>query len=316
MIQHFSMKSKTKIHFRNFPHDFNKDDNFFLQLVKDALNGKNYPRDIYFYGSYPDKSLVRKILLFMNSKLSNKGMTTWLKFQQGVVTPIDESAFNVWCTFENRRPPVHGFDCTFTFDRDNLKKTNFYLPLIFLYLKVNSATSKHNIEVAELLKKRKIPLEFLSTKKEFMASFINNPHPVRMHAVKQLQEIGDVTLYGRSVDNYVVDKIRESSRFWFNLCFENDLYPGYITEKVLEAYLSKSVPLYWGDDSAGIINPKAIVNLKDFENIDEFTLYVKNLFDDKQRIKEMLEEPLFLKEFNYSDVLSFFTEKLNQPELR
>ena len=304
------MKNNPKIYFRNFPHDFDKEDNFFLKLTEDALKNCNYEGDIYFYGSYPDKSLVTKILLFINSKISNSGMNTWLKFQQGTVKPVDDKAFNVWCTFENRRPPVNGFDCSFSFDLDDLNGTNCYLPLIFLYLKINSAKSKHAISATELTKPRIIEPEILETKKEFLASFINNPHPIRMHAIKRLNEIGKVKLFGRSVNNYVNDKIEEASKFWFNLCFENDLYPGYVTEKALEAYLAKTVPLYWGQDTLGIINPRAVVNLNDFKNINEFADYVKVLYSDEKRMVAILEEPLFLKEFDYLDIVDFLTKKL------
>ncbi len=304
------MTNKPRIYFRNFPHDFDKKDNFFLKLTEDALKNCNYKGDIYFYGSYPDSSLVKKILLFINSKISNNGMNTWLKFQQGTVKPVDDKAFNVWCTFENRRPPVNGFDCTFSFDIDDLNGSNCYLPLIFLYLKINSAKSKHAESATKLTKPRIIEPEILESKKGFLASFINNPHPIRMHAIKRLNEIGKVNLFGRSVNNYVNDKIEEASKFWFNLCFENDLYPGYVTEKALEAYLAKTVPLYWGQDTLGIINPRAVINLNDFKNINDFADYVKVLYSDEKRMVAILEEPLFIKEFDYLDVVDFLTKKL------
>ena len=308
----FSMKNNSKrVFFRNFPHDFNEKDNFFLQLVKDSNELIEVEREIYFYGCYPDKNIFKKAILFARSKISNKGMTKWLKFQQGIEIPTDLNAFNVWCTFENRRPPVEGYDLTYTFDKDELYGTNYYLPLLYLYLEINAAESKHKYKVSQLMHQRNISHEELAFKSGFVSTFINNPHPTRLHAVKQLQKVGDVKLFGRSVNNYVDDKLGEASKYWFNLCFENDLYPGYVTEKVLEAYLSKTVPLYWGDDTTGLINPKAIINLNNFDSIEIFTEYVSELYRDKDKMLEVINEPLFTRDIDYHAIVKHFANQLN-----
>jgi len=306
------MKSNAmRVFFRNFPRDFNEKDNFFLQLVKDSKEFIEVERDVYFYGCYPDKNIVKKAMLFVSSKMSNKGMTKWLKFQQGIEIPTDLKAFNVWCTFENRRPPVEGYDLTYTFDIDQLNDTNCYLPLLYLYLEINEAESKHKYKVNELMQERILSHEELAMKSGFVSAFINNPHPTRLHAVKQLQELGEVKLFGRSVNNYVDNKLEEASKYWFNLCFENDLYPGYVTEKVLEAYLSKSVPLYWGDDKLGIINSKAVVNLNDFDSIELFVQYVSKLYHDKDKMLEVINEPLFTRDIEYDAIVKHFAKRLN-----
>jgi len=300
-----------KVFFRNFPHDFNEKDNFFLQLVKDSKELIEVERDVYFYGCYPDKNIVKKTILFVSSKMSNKGMTKWLKFQQGIEIPTDLNAFNVWCTFENRRPPVEGYDLTYTFDVDQLNGTNYYLPLLYLYLEINKAESKHKYKVTELMQPRNLSHGELAIKSGFVSTFINNPHPTRLHAVKQLQKVGEVKLFGRSVNNYVNNKLEEASKYWFNLCFENDLYPGYVTEKVLEAYLSKSVPLYWGDDKLGVINPKAVINLNDFDSIELFVQYVSELYHDQDKMLGVINEPLFTRDIDYNAIVKHFANQLN-----
>lgn len=35
----------------------------------------------------------------------------------------------------------------------------------------------------------------------------------------------------------------------FHICFENSSYPGYLTEKLFDAYASGTIPIYWGDTS-------------------------------------------------------------------
>ena len=308
------MIKSSPVRFFNFPFDFNPDANFFLDLAQNVLSSRSFPFPIHFYGCYPDVSTFKKAIFYFHSKFSDAGMTRWLKLQQGEVIPHDSNAFNVWCTFENRRPPVKGFDLTFSFDVDDYGGANHYLPLIYLYANHNetgTVHSKHSLSINELAQKRDVDSEFFKAKSGYISTFINNPHPMRLRAIKELSKAGDVDLFGRSVRNYVQDKIGTSSKYWFNLCFENDLYPGYVTEKILEAWISKSVPLYWGSDKAQILNPDAFVNLKDFACLEDFVDYVSALYGDRDRMIEMINQPLFNKTFDYDSVLDFLIKGLD-----
>lgn len=266
------------------------------------------PLPIHFYGCYPEIGIGRKSILFLMSRKSNSQMTRWLNLQQGVTEPKDISAFNIWCTFENRRPPVSGFDLTFSFDIDNYRDTNYYLPLVYLYTnlkKSNNKYSKHKITAESCAQPRKFNEDFFQKKTQFAASFINNPHPTRLRAINGLNKIGQVDLFGRSVDNYVVDKIGTASNYWFNVCFENDLYPGYVTEKVLEAWIAGTVPLYWGIDKGGILNPDAMINLNDFETMEAFFRHVSKIYSLPDEMKKIINQPLFLKIPNEDEIKNF-----------
>ncbi len=50
---------------------------------------------------------------------------------------------------------------------------------------------------------------------------------------------------GEPVDN----KIEWLKSYKFNICFENSSYPGYLTEKLFEAFAAGCIPIYWGDTS-------------------------------------------------------------------
>jgi len=307
------MKNSSDIKFYNFPYDFNIESNFFLDLINKALIIKNTDIPIHFYGCYPNISLIRKTLLFANSRISDSAMTEWLNLQQGVIEPVDKRAFNIWCTFENRRPPVNRFDLTFTFDLDSYKDTNFYLPLIYLYMNHSDSKlvhSKHIISPAECAMSRDIDLNEIKLKSKFASSFINNPHQIRLRAINELSKISKIDVFGRSVGNYVNNKVKKASEYWFNICFENDLYPGYVTEKILEAWIAKTVPIYWGMDTAQILNPKAYVNLNNFESLEDFTIYVSDLYKDQDRMIEIIKQPLFNQEFNYNSLIQFLVRGL------
>jgi hypothetical protein len=153
--------------------------------------------------------------------------------------------------------------------------------------------------------RREISKDLAKNRNKFAVSFINNPQPLRFTAINELKKISEVDIFGRSVGNYIVNKIDTAKNYWFNLCFENDLYPGYVTEKILEAWLSQSIPLYWGDDRGGVLNPDAYINLAQFEDLKEFTSHVAMIYKDKNRMIEMIEQPLFQKKFEVDNLLEF-----------
>jgi hypothetical protein len=309
----FLMGIKGEVRFYNFPHDFDPKNNYFGDLIDRAseLIDINFPIDVY--GCYPEISLIKKTYLFFKSRFSDSAMTEWLNHQQGIIKPSDVNAYNIWCTFENHRPPSGDFDLTFSYDQDSFSETNYYLPLLYQYMHIGDEKKKpwkHQIKPKDCTKKRNLNTNFFESKNGFVSSFINNPHPTRLRAISALSKIGKVDVYGRSVGNYVQDKIGAAERYWFNLCFENDLYPGWVTEKVLEAWLAGSIPLYWGIDSAGLLNPKAIVNLSEFKDLNAFIEHVEYLFSNPAIMKEMINQPLLLSDFDEIGPLDFLVKGL------
>lgn len=304
-----------KIKFSDFPPDLNPKDNIYRDAIITATERINFELDVHFYGCYPNVEFTKKLKAYILSKLSNNGMVSWLNSQQGIRIPSSKNEFNIWVTFENRRPPHSNYDLTLSFDCDSMNGHNFYFPLIFQYMDIrgiNSTYAKHKISPNAAMLKRDISKVQLLQKNSFLVSFINNPHPTRLKALHALSEIDKVVTYGRSVNNYAEDKISTSEEFWFSLCFENDLYPGYVTEKVLEAWLGWTIPLYWGDDVSGILNPKAIINLANFSTMNDFVNYVSKLYGDKDQMINMINQPLFIKEFKFEDLVSFFHQGLRK----
>ena len=305
--------NKTK--FTNFPPDLNPHANVFLDALNEIDFESAAKKRIHFYGCYPKIKFREKAIAYARSKVSNRGMVDWLNTQQGIELPKNDKDFNIWVTFENRRPPHKYFDLTISFDLDSYNENNLYLPLIYQYMNISGTPnnySKHKISPLQATKPRTATSEIIESKKRFCVSFINNPHPLRLRAQDMLSKIDDVATFGRSVNNYSNNKIEETKNYWFSLCFENDLYPGYVTEKALEAWLGWSIPLYWGDDAAGVLNPEAIINLANFRNLNEFVRYIEDLYGDKKRLVEMINQPLLIKNFELNELTNFIKNKLIQ----
>jgi hypothetical protein len=232
-------------------------------------------------------------------------MTRWLEIQYGFDKVPSSSQKSLWVTFENRRPPFKDFQRTLSFDLDSFSGTNFYLPLWLIYidfLETQSSWVRHKIKLKSLLDIRERP----PVKRKFACAFINNPNPVRLRAIQELSRIGEVDVFGRYSNRYIDRKIEKSRDYMFSVCFENDIYPGYVTEKPLEAWLGDTVPLYWGHDKAGYLNKSGMINLMDFDSLQNFCQYVTKVYADRELYDEIYSQPFLSRPFDVQNLLTFF----------
>lgn len=99
--------------------------------------------------------------------------------------------------------------------------------------------------------------------------------------------------YHNNVGGPVKDKIDFSKGYKFSIAFENSGARGYTTEKIMEAFAAKTVPIYWGNpDIASEFNPKSFINCHDFNSFDEVIEYVKKVDEDDELYLEMVKAPI------------------------
>lgn len=94
--------------------------------------------------------------------------------------------------------------------------------------------------------------------------------------------------WNNNVGYRVGNKPQWLSGYKFNICFENSSYPGYLSEKLYEAYMAGCVPIYWGDTSL-----RCGVDSKDLDSV-ESNFMESNLMDSKN-IESNLQTPPFMQ---------------------
>lgn len=289
--------------FKDFPHDFNHEDNLFRDLLDSSLKKCEFERQIEIYGSYPSTQLLKRSAIRLISLL-DKNSKKWLSLKQGYRTKLNNENINIWVTFENRRVPVNKFDLTFSFDTDSYGNKNIYFPLIYTYIDLlgnNAAYVKNKVRQETLKKRRGITKENIINRK-FACIFLNNPEPYRLRVINELSKLGQVDVFGSYSNNFVKDKIAKTMEYKFVIAMENDFYPGYVTEKPLEAWLGKSVPIYWGFDKMNIINKRAILNIADYESLETFVEKIKGLNVNPNQIAKIINEPFLNNILNVKDI--------------
>lgn len=112
-------------------------------------------------------------------------------------------------------------------------------------------------------------------------------------------------VFGRKTRKPPVGKKELLSRYFYNLCPENAISPGYVTEKVPEAFLSGCIPLAYchPDDILLDFNPEAIVNL--YGLTDSAIRDKLNSLKEYSVFSAYRSQPLLLKKPDFSRIIHF-----------
>ncbi|MGL2533998.1 glycosyltransferase family 10 domain-containing protein [Helicobacter pylori] len=246
----------------------------------------------------------------------------------------------VFYTGENEVPNFNLFDYAIGFDELDFRDRYLRMPLYYASLhykaeSVNDTTAPYKLKDNSLYALKKPSHHFKEKHphlcavvndesdplKRGFASFVaSNPNaPIRNAFYDALNSIEPVT-GGGSVRNTLGYNVKNKSEFLsqykFNLCFENTQGYGYVTEKIIDAYFSHTIPIYWGSPSvAKDFNPKSFVNVCDFKNFNEAIDYVRYLHTHPNAYLDMLyENPLntldgkayFYQDLSFKKILDFF----------
>jgi hypothetical protein len=142
------------------------------------------------------------------------------------------------------------------------------------------------------------PAAILAAKKKFCCFIASNPRaPERNRFFKMLRRHKPVDSGGRHFNTlgYVVkDKLAFAGDYKFIVAFENSRWPGYTTEKIVDAMLAGGLPIYWGNPEVGRdFNPRSFVNANDFPNLEALVEHLIELDRDDARYLEHLRQPWF-----------------------
>ncbi|MBQ7523671.1 MAG: hypothetical protein IJT07_04050 [Oscillospiraceae bacterium] len=90
-------------------------------------------------------------------------------------------------------------------------------------------------------------------------------------------------------------KVANQKKCKFTLCFESTADRGFNTEKLVDAFASDTIPVYYGDPEIGeIFNTAAFINVADYASFDEAIEKIKELDQDDEKYLAMMNQPVFV----------------------
>ncbi len=150
----------------------------------------------------------------------------------------------IFFTGENVPPDWHSTDWAFSFT-DTSHPRHFRLPLWALYFDPTLLVKQPAYD----------PDAVLARKTGFCAFVVSNPLcRTRNEFFRRLSRYKPVASGGKvlnTLGHRVADKRAFLAEHRFTIAFENESHPGYTTEKIAEAMLADSIPIYWGDPLVG-----------------------------------------------------------------
>jgi hypothetical protein len=251
-----------RIYFADFWKSFDMQDNYFwnvlskrYQLVLDPIHPEIL---IYSYLGYKD---IRK--------------RTFHKYR----------CIRIFYTGENIRPDFDDCDFALSFDYSDDER-NLRLPLYVLYDDHPQLIHRH------------VPDDLLMHKSKFCCFVVSNPgNPVRNEFFQLLSQYKRVDSAGRFLNNIggpIEDKMAFMRDYKFVISFENESYPGYVTEKVYEPKLVDALPIYWGDPLvSNEFNSESFINCHEFESMEQVVERVKELDRDDALYMRHAQAPFF-----------------------
>ncbi len=170
--------------------------------------------------------------------------------------------------------------------------------------------STHYDEPRNMMLRKHLDVSDQDYNREFCSFVYSNNHAdeIRDQLFYALSLYNKVDSGGKHMNNVggpVESKIEFESKHRFSIACENSSHLGYSTEKLVEAFAARTVPIYWGDPGIKrIFNEKAFIYVGDFLSLDMLVDYVKKINENPQMYLRMLRQPALLDEKYISNTLN------------
>ena len=295
-----------KIRYSDFWDGFNPENFFLTHLIQkitfkkpEIVRNNEELVDFEIFSSFPYGSTRDKVIERIKFNFYHQSRIQYISkatFGHRLDYPT-RSRRKIWFSGENLRPPVAHFDLMLSFEKTDTVLNNIYFP--YWMSRINWGFSVSDYEIyptpEELITSRKI---FKSVKS--ICVFSSNLEPGRQRIIDATERVLPVSKYGSAYGRRVTSKAKTSNEFTFQICNENDLYPGYVTEKLQESWLVGNIPIW-----AGLLPAEHNFNLNSFVDVTDLTFEAIStvLHDMKEdEILHRLNQPLHTRLVSIEEV--------------
>ena len=186
------------------------------------------------------------------------------------------------------------------------------------------------IKSINLLKNEKIELIRKNILKnnirtKFCAAVISNTlvtDGFRLNFINELNKYKIVDMGGSYNNNVgkINDKIEFLSSYKFSIAMENTEGEGYLSEKIIDSFLSGTIPIYYGDYMIDEhINPETYILIRGEKDIKKKIEYIKEIDNNDELYKKILSKKVILnneyKNKTTKEFIMFFEHIFEQNKI-
>jgi hypothetical protein len=210
--------------------------------------------------------------------------------------------FNQFGHFNDSRISIYIYN-----DISQLIKTDKYIAIPFIYIYIDNF-----IRLQKELQIKEIPFE----KKKFCLftsrNLLNSNKQLILNELSKIGKIDHISQYTEieNVTCYHDPKLLEVfNKYKFIICFENSKTDGYITEKIFNVFLSKSIPIYDGAPNIyKFISPQSFI---EFEQSHRFIKKIELLSKNKKLYEHIINSNKIAQQFNNENWVDELQSRLN-----
>jgi hypothetical protein len=141
---------------------------------------------------------------------------------------------------------------------------------------------RKSVTYKDLYKERIKVIEYFETSQPQNFKLFGHGWNVRREllALPRLQKISrTLGISGnlRSYEGVCISKNQVIKNSTFNICYENCVYPGYLSEKVFDAILGGAIPIYWGHHGIPQTLKASVIDASHFKSPRELIRHCSNL---------------------------------------
>ena len=258
---------------------------FFQKIFESAFNeeisvGNFDESDILFESVFSDKTYINdkkwKYTIFFNGESQERIIVDTFKNNRYRLSKI----------------PDYNIILTGKFTNKSIKTINTPLFISYIY-------SNNYLHLLQNPSPR-----VLVPKKNICAVISNSNCPKRNYFLDKLQKIVRIDYAGNFRNNtpkipgaYNSNEILNFySQYKFVICLENTKQETYITEKIINGFLAKTIPIYWGSDNIyDYFNKERFINIQNLSEtkINKAIREIISIITDDSKYLEMVNKPIF-----------------------
>ena len=150
---------------------------------------------------------------------------------------------------------------------------------------------------SEIANRKTTPDPALLSRKfcSFVVSNAEFGDPMRrkfFEALSKYKRVDSGGKYRNNIGGPVVDKLSFCRDYKFNIAFENSSFPGYTTEKIMDAYVAQSVPIYYGNPHVETdFLPSSMIRVANESDIERAVSEIIRLDRDDDAYMKMVTAP-------------------------
>ena len=280
--------------FTDFWPSFNPTNNFLLDLFKKIYSGVS-----------------------TRTTVQNADVLIYSCFGNNHQHITNSNILKIFYTGENLRPNFNACNYSLSFDFDDYNGYNVRLPLWLFYIDWFNKGKEYGNPMPVLSPDKLENNEYFNRPKTKFCCLVNR-HLAndRNTIIQHLSNYKQLGLYGAPFGNTIVtgedSKYKTIADYKFNICFENANYPGYHTEKLLHAKSAGCIPIYNGAKTVEQdFNKECFINYQDFNNMDDFCQYIKEIDNNDDLYNKIKNQPLFTSPISLDKTMESISKLLS-----